>query len=261
MYEISQLQLEQWVSTFLMPLFRVASFMMAMPMIGTQLVPVKVRLSLALAVTVILIPILPTPPVLDGLAFSTYLLIAQQILIGAALGFVVHVMFQVFAVGGQLIANQMGLGFASMTDPANGVSVVVLGQFYLMLSMLLFLAINGHLVMLDVLASSFDVMPVSELRFSAVKFMDIALLGGWMFAAGLLMALPAVTSLLVVNLAFGVMTKAAPQLNIFAIGFPFTMTLGLVITWLSLPGFGGQFDLISNYILEMAASLLKVSNG
>ncbi|WP_277253902.1 flagellar biosynthetic protein FliR, partial [Neptunomonas phycophila] len=133
--------------------------------------------------------------------------------------------------------------------------------FYLMLSMLLFLAINGHLVMLDVLASSFDVMPVSELRFSAVKFMDIALLGGWMFAAGLLMALPAVTSLLVVNLAFGVMTKAAPQLNIFAIGFPFTMTLGLVITWLSLPGFGGQFDLISSYILEMAASLLKVSNG
>jgi flagellar biosynthetic protein FliR len=261
MLDIGLLQLEQWASAFLFPFFRIASFLMAMPMIGTQLVPMRIRLGLALAMTAVLLPVLPVPPVADGLSFQTYILIAQQILIGAVLGFALHIMFQIFAVGGQLIANQMGLGFASMTDPVNGVSVVVLGQFYLMLTMLMFLAMNGHLVMINVVAQSFDILPVTVVNFSAIKFMDIALAGTWMFSGALLMSLPAVTSLLVINLSFGIMTKAAPQLNIFAIGFPFTMVMGLLITWISLSGFLGQFELIADHALGVISQLIEVTDG
>lgn len=258
MLELSQLQLESWVGAFLLPLFRISSFLMAMPILGTQLVSVRIRLGLAILMTAILVPVLPTPPVMDGLSFSTYLLIIEQVLIGSSLGFLLHVMFQVFAVGGQLIANQMGLGFASMTDPANGVSVVVLGQFYLMLTTLLFLAVDGHLVMLNVLAHSFTVLPVDQVDLKAIKLIDIALAGTWMFSGAVIMCLPAVTSLLIINLAFGIMVKAAPQLNIFAIGFPFTMLMGLLITWLSLSGFLGQFDLISAHALQQIEQLLQV---
>ncbi|WP_028471197.1 flagellar biosynthetic protein FliR [Neptunomonas japonica] len=261
MLDIGLLELEQWASSFLFPFFRIASFLMAMPMIGTQLVPMRIRLGLALAMTVVLLPVLPVPPVADGLSFQTYILIAQQIVIGAILGFALHIMFQIFAVGGQLIANQMGLGFASMTDPVNGVSVVVLGQFYLMLTMLMFLAMNGHLVMLNVVTQSFDILPVTVVNFSAIKFMDIALAGTWMFSGALLMSLPAVTSLLVINLSFGIMTKAAPQLNIFAIGFPFTMVMGLLITWISLSGFLGQFEIIADHALGVIGQLIEVSDG
>ncbi|WP_293264136.1 flagellar biosynthetic protein FliR [Neptunomonas sp.] len=261
MLDLDLLHQEQWISTFVFPFFRIASFLMAMPMIGTQLVPMRIRLGLALTMTIILLPVLPTPPIVDGLSFGTYILIAQQIIIGAALGFTLHIMFQIFAVGGQLIANQMGLGFASMTDPVNGVSVVVLGQFYLMLTTLMFLAMNGHLVMFNVIVQSFDVLPVAVVNFTAIKFMDIALAGTWMFSGALLMSLPAVTSLLVINLSFGIMTKAAPQLNIFAIGFPFTMVMGLLITWISLSGFLGQFELIADHALGVIGQLLEVTSG
>lgn len=259
--DFADLRLEYWVSAFFLPFFRVASFFMAMPVIGTRLVSTQIRLGLAIVVTLVLLPILPDPPVLEGLSLETFILVAQQVLVGSALGFTLHVMFQVFAVGGQMIANQMGLGFASMTDPANGVSVVVLGQFYLMMSTLLFLAFDGHLVMINVLVSSFEVLPVSVLQFSSIRFMDIALSGTWMFSGATLMALPAVTSLLVINLSFGIMVKAAPQLNIFAIGFPFTMTMGLFITWLSLSGFLGQFELISDSALKVIASLIEARHG
>jgi len=242
MLQLTSLQLEQWIAQFLLPFFRIASFFMVVPMIGTQLVPARIRLGLALGMTVVLLPTLPEMPLLSGMSLQTYILVAQQILIGTAMAFVIQVLFQVFSLGGQLISSQMGLGFASVSDPANGVSVVVLSQMYLMMVMLLFLAFNGHLVMFEALARSFFVFPVSEGGLPVSGYMALAQSGSWMLASALLMALPAVTALLVIYFAFGVMAKAAPQLNIFAIGFPFTMMVGLVITWVSLEGFLGQYQ-------------------
>jgi flagellar biosynthetic protein FliR len=261
MIDLASLRIDYWVSAFFIPFFRIGAFLMAMPMFGTQLVPMRIRLGLAIFMTLTIVPALPEVPILDGLSLSTYLLIAQQILIGTALGFTLHILFQVYSVGGQLIANQMGLGFASMTDPANGVSVVVLGQFYLMLTTLLFFALDGHLIVFSVLLQSFEVIPTTALSLEAVHLMDIALSGAWMFSGALLMSLPAVTALLVVNMAFGIMTKAAPQLNIFAIGFPLTMTLGLVITWLSLSGFLGQFETVADHALMVIQNLLEPVDG
>ena len=255
-------QLEHWVAVVLWPLFRIAGMFMAMPIIGTQLVPMRIRLGLALAVTMVVVPVLPPLPEVQVFSFGAWLECGKQIFIGAMIGFMLQIMMESFAVGGQLIASQMGLGFASMTDPANGTSVVVLGQFYLMMVMMMFLAMDGHLVMIDILVRSFEVIPVATGSFDMTDLWRVVLAGGWLFSAGLLMALPAVTALLVVNFAFGIMTKAAPQLNIFAIGFPFTMLMGIFIAWAGLEGFLGQYQTISHQVLSLITDVvLEAGNG
>lgn len=255
MLEISISEIEQWVTAFLWPLFRVASFFMAVPLLGSQLLNMRLRLMLAIVVTVVVSPLLPEMPDFDGLNFNSYLIIGQQIIIGALLGFLFQIFYQIFVLGGQMIAMQMGLGFASMTDPANGISVVMLGQFYLTLIMMLFVALNGHLIMIEVIVRSFDVVPVALQALDRMSYWKVVVAGSWMFSAAFLMALPAVTALLVVNMAFGIMSRAAPQLNILAVGFPFTMVLGLFINWVNLGGFLDQYMRISSFVLDYIETL------
>ncbi len=250
MFELSILQIEQWVAAFLWPFTRIASFFMAVPLLGSQLVNARIRLMLAIALTATIAPLLPAMPDFDGLNANSYLIIAQQILVGAMLGFLFQIFYQIFVLGGQMIAMQMGLGFASMTDPTNGISVVMLGQFYLTLIMMIFISLNGHLVMIEVIVRSFDVVPVALQAIEREGYWRIAAAGSWMFSAAMLMALPAVTALLVVNMAFGIMSRAAPQLNILAVGFPFTMVLGLFINWVNLGGFLDQYMRISTFVLD-----------
>lgn len=250
--------LQTLVGIYLLPLFRIGAMLMAMPIIGTRLVPQRVRLSLALGLTILIAPLLPEPPVYDPFNIGTWFVIAREILIGAFIGFTLQLLLEVFIVGGQLISNQMGLGFASMTDPANGASVVALSQFYLILVMLLFMLMDGHLLMIEIITESFYVLPVGKSTISSDAMWLLVLQGSWMMAAGALIALPAVTALLIVNFAFGIMTKAAPQLNIFAIGFPFTMLFGILIVYLSLSGFVGQYDDFARYVLELIASYLRI---
>lgn len=258
---VSLAELEYWVGAFLLPLFRIGSFFMAMPIFGTQMVPVRVRFGLALAVTLILIPVLPEIPVYDGVSLEAWIVVLNQIIIGTLLGFTLQLLFQSYILGAQIIALQSGLGFASMTDPATGVQVVVVAQFYSMMAMLLFLAMNGHLIMIEILAQSFYALPVGMNLFSFDVVMRIVLLVSWVFAAALLMSLPAITALLIINLAFGIMTKAAPQLNIFAIGFPFTMLMGLIMYYINVPIFYDHYVRTSHFILDFIQSMLPSLTG
>ncbi|NLJ12309.1 flagellar biosynthetic protein FliR [Denitrificimonas caeni] len=256
MLELSSTQIAAWISSFLLPLFRIAAVLMVMPIIGTQLVPQRVRLYLALAITLVLMPVLPPMPHVDALSLQSILLIAEQIIIGAMLGFSLQLFFHIFVFAGQLVSMQMGLGFASMMDPATGVSVPVLGQFLLMLVTLLFLAMNGHLVVFEVLAESFVTLPVGQ----TLEVGHYAILVGrlsWVIGAALLLVLPAISALLVINIAFGVMTRAAPQLNIFTIGFPLTLVMGLIIFWISTSDILLQYQNIATDALFMLRSLAQ----
>ena len=188
MLDLSFLQIEQMVGDYLLPFFRIAAFMMSMPLISTQYVPKKIRLILAISFSLVIVPTLPPAPYIEGLSLSNYLLVVEQMLIGVAIGFSLHIMFQIFAIGGQMIANQMGLGFASVNDPANGVSIVVVGQYYMMLSMMLFITMNGHLIMFQTLAQSFSVLPVGVSALDNIKLMDIVNSGTWMFQSAVVMA-------------------------------------------------------------------------
>lgn len=253
MLELTDAQIGGWVNQFLLPLFRVGAFLTSMPVIGTQLVPTRIRLYFTLAITVVLAPALPPMPVVDSLTLPALLLVGEQILIGVMLGFSLQLFFHVFIISGQLLATQMGLAFASMMDPVNGISVPVLGQVLNLLTTLLFLAMNGHLVVLDVLAESFISLPVGS-GVTLNHFWEVAGRLGWVLGAGLLLVLPAVTALLVVNIAFGLMTRAAPQLNIFSIGFPMTLVLGMVIVWI------GMGDILGVYQTLVAEALAWLRN-
>jgi len=227
-------------------LFRIGSFVMVAPIFGTQLVPARVRLAISFALTVLIAPLLGPMPQVDAVSLTALLVILQQVIIGTALGFMMLMLMQLFIVSGQMIAMQMGLGFASMMDPANGVSVPVVSQFFLVGTTLLFLAMNGHLVMLEVLVESFHSWPVSvdilsDDGFSGDIVWTMILRISWLFAAAMMIALPTVTAVLIVNIAFGVMTRAAPQMNIFSLGFPVGLIFGLFIIWVSAKELFPQF--------------------
>jgi flagellar biosynthetic protein FliR len=185
----------------------------------------------------------------------------NQVLIGLAMGFCVVFLFQLFVLAGQMIAMQMGLGFAAIIDPTNGISVTALSQLYLILVTLLFLAMNGHLVMFEVVVESFWLLPVSAGPLADLSWWTIASRISWMFASALTIALPVVTSLFIVTVAFGVMTRAAPQMNIFAIGFPLNIMFGLLVFWISLSGILPPFTQFTELTFEFMRSVIVPESG
>lgn len=250
-------QLLDWVSGLLLPLFRISGMLMTMMVIGTQSVPARIRMGLALALTLMVLPVLPPMPKVELLSLPGFYLVIQESLIGIILGFITRMLFQIFVVGGQLVAMQTGLGFASLVDPVNGLSVPVVGQIYLMLSTLLFLIFNGHVFMIELVVHSFTSLPVGE-GISLPNIQAVIAWGQALFGGALMMALAAALSLLMINLSFGVMTRAAPQLNLFSLGFPITMVTGLIIIWLTLAGFVSHFE---TYYRDSVDLLCQMVNG
>ncbi len=245
MIELTDAMIASWVSHFMWPFIRLSSFFIIVPVLGSRLVPARIRISLSFVITLTIYPLLPDMPIIEALDVQTMLLIFEQIIIGSTLGFLVFVMLQIFILAGQTISMQMGLGFASMVDPANGVSVAVLSQWYQALVTLVYLAINGHLLTLEVVVESFYTLPIGQGLFTTDSWMMLALFGSWLFKASLMLALPAISALLLVNISFGIMTRAAPQLNVFALGFPVTMMGGLVVVWVS---YSAAADLVIQYL-------------
>lgn len=239
---ITTAQLSAWLGDFLWPLMRVAMLFSVAPVFGGRLVPRRVRLVLAVMVTWVLVPVIPPAPAVDPLSAVGVLITVQQLLIGLVMGLMLQLVFTALMIGGQVVAMGMGLGFAAMADPQNGVQVPVVGQYYTTLATLLFLVMDGHLLLIGVLADSFHSMPVAVDGLSRQTLLEVALWGARMFAGGMLIAIPAVTALLLTNMAFGVITRSAPQINIFGVGFPMTLTLGFVIIYFTVPALLPQFS-------------------
>lgn len=255
---ISLLQMTTFISELLFNTLRVAGFFMVVPIFGNQLVPPRVRIALSMAVGLALTPVMGDVPNLTEFDLGTMTDLMLQILMAIGLGFTAVIFFQLFVVAGQFIGMQMGLGFAAMVDPGNGVSVTVWSQFFLMLVTLSFLVLNGHLVLFEILVSGFKMFP-SGMELGMGEFAGrIVQLGGWMFAGGMLLAIPAVISLLIVNMSFGVMNRSAPQLNVFSLGFPFSLLFGLVIIWFLLHGWADQFHRLATDFLEIVSGITQV---
>jgi len=220
---------------FLLPFIRLGALFVAAPFFGAVTVPVRVRIILAIAVTVILLPLLGDTGTVELVSAEGMLLILQQVAVGLGMGLVLQFVVAAVVMAGHAVATAMGLSFASSVDPQNGTQVTVLGQFYLILSTLFFLAIDGHLRLLELLAMSFDVFPVMSFVLDAAFFSEVVLYSAQIFVTGTLLALPVMVGVLLINIGFGVMTRAAPQLNIFSIGFPMSLLGGFVLMLLSLP--------------------------
>jgi flagellar biosynthetic protein FliR len=235
MISFTEAQLSQWLADFFWPLTRVSAMLMAAPVFSVRQVPLRVRLLLAVLITLLVQPILPPAPAVPVISVDGLTIAAQQVLIGIALGFLLQMAFQALVFGGQVMAYSMGLGFAHMMDPANGVQVPVVSQFWLILAMLAFLLTNGHLLLIAALVDTFSVVPIAADGLGRAGLMELLSWASRMFAAGLLMTMPVVIALLLVNIGMGIVSRAAPQLNIFAVGFPVTLMMGFILIWVTLP--------------------------
>jgi flagellar biosynthetic protein FliR len=185
----------------------------------------------------------------------------QQLIIGLSIGFISTMVLETFVVAGQVVAMQTGLGFATMVDPINGINVPAVGQFYLILATLLFLAFDGHLNMIQMVVMSFQAFPIGEAWWTPEQIKSIATWSAWMFIAATTLSLAPIVSLLIINLAFGVMTKAAPQLNIFTIGFSFAQIGGLIIIWLTMDNFTNHFGHQWQRAQQLMCNLLNLCPG
>jgi flagellar biosynthetic protein FliR len=235
MITLASSEIMSWVGAFMWPLFRIAALVGAAPVFGARTIPVTVKMVIAIVLTMIIAPILPPPPAVDPLSGEAVLIVMNQILIGGAMGLALQLVFAMFVVGGQIIAFQMGLGFASMVDPSSGTQVPVISQFYVIILTLTFLALDGHLVFVEVIADSFRTLPVGVNGLTRDGLWALVTWGGHMYAGAVQIALPAIASLLLINLTFGIVTRSAPQFNIFSIGFPVTMVAGFFIMLVTLP--------------------------
>lgn len=220
-----------------------AAFVVA-PIFGAVGVPLQVRVGLSGAIAVLVLgthAIAPPPTVF---AVATFLSVAAEALVGFALGFVLQIAFAAPLVASEVIGGAMGLGFASAIDPQNGRSSPALGQFFSILLTLLFLSVDGHLVLVDLLVRSYTALPPGAAWLDAGHLRAIAFFGGYAFLAGLLLALPVGFLLLCLNLVVGMMSRAAPSLNLFAVGLPASLAVGVVAIAVAFPAMGDYMQVI-----------------
>lgn len=210
---------------------RIGAMFSAMPTMGSKVVPKRIRALLAVTLTVAVAPMLPQPESIPLFSFESYLIIGQQIIIGLAMGFVIVLFLQAFMMFGHLIGMQTSLGFAEMVDPSNGQQVAAVANTFYILAVLLFFIFDGHLTMIKMVFHSFETLPVGMSGLMPSDYKALVDWSSFIFSSGLSMALSGLVALLLINFSFGVMTRAAPQLNLFTIGFPITMLSGIFILW------------------------------
>ena len=234
MISITTTQIDAWIVAFAYPLVRILAFIAAAPMWSTAGIPRRTRVILGLCVTIALLPALPTMPAVAPGSLTGLWILAQQMLIGIGMGFAARIVFSAVDMAGEFIGAQMGLGFATAYDPLSSSQTPVISEFLSLIGLLLFLSLNGHLIYIATLAQSFYAIPVSANPLGAASWLNLVELGSKIFSAGLLLALPVVIALMITNIALAVLTRAAPQLNIFALGFPLTLTGGFVALAISM---------------------------
>jgi len=250
-------QIEGWVAQGFYPFVRVGACLMVAPMFGARFVPTRTRVLLAAAITALVVPLIPDP----GIApFSPqgFVVVVQQLLIGVALGFALQVVFDAMGLAGQLLANSMGLSFAFNVDPLRGSSTAALGQLYIILATLTFLSLGGHLAIIELLVHGFTTLPVGTEGLGREGLWAMVLWGGTLFSGAISVALPGVTALLIVNLAFGVVSRAAPSLNLFAVGFPISLVVGLLVV---LAGIGPLQEAVAQLMAQGFAFVRGLVGG
>jgi flagellar biosynthetic protein FliR len=242
MFQFTDTQLLGWLAAVAYPFVRIAALIGTAPILGDPSVPRAVRIGLAIFVTIVVAPGVQAVPHVALLSGDGFLLIGRQLLIGAAMGFAIRLSFAAIEYAGDLIGLQMGLGFATLVNPETNDQSPLIGSLLNYFAMLAFLVANGPLMMIAGVAESFDAMPIAAAGGLLDDWKMLVMSGASVFGLALHMALPVVAALLVTNVALGVMTRAAPQLNLFSIGFPITIAVGMVVLVASLPVLLGLSD-------------------
>lgn len=235
MISFSEAQLVAWLSPVVWPFLRVLALFTAAPVLSSRAFPIRARIALAFFVAVAAQPSLAALPVISITGPGALGAVFQQVGVGLAIGFVVRVVFAAVELGGEVIGFQMGLSFASFFEPSLNTQSSAVARFYGQMAMFMFIVMNGHLLVLMAVVKSFEAFPVDQNFLEALKSMKVIDLGVDLFSSGLWIALPLVGMLMFANMALGIVSRVAPQMNIYAIGFPVTLAVGLVGMAVTLP--------------------------
>ncbi len=244
--------------TFLWPMLRISALLLAAPLFSLDALTLRIRIMLALVVTFFVYPMVEWP-VIDPISANGLLQIVNQLFIGAMMGLMLQIAVAAIVVAGQTIAASMGLSMASMVDPNIG-NVPVISQFLVILGTLIFLGFGGHVIMISMIVDSFRTVPIGQFILGQVAFGKVVAWSGMMFLGGVLLALPVMVSLLFINIGLGIVTRAAPTLNIFSVGFPASIAAGFIVLILSLESIGGRMQWLWMQAFSHAKDLVGLVN-
>ncbi|CAN5445770.1 flagellar biosynthetic protein FliR [soil metagenome] len=219
------------------PFVRIMALFAASPVLSTRGVPNRFKVLMALALAAVVAPSIDVSGAGDFLAT-----LLQQIFVGVVVGFAMRIVFGAIEFAVDLAGLQIGIGFATFVDPVNNRPTPIIGSFYSVLATLIFLGLDGHLMLIAQLIDSFEVVPVSPHATGGFDLLSIAGWGAELFRLGFTLALPIITSILICNFALGIMARVAPQLSIFSVGFSMMMIAGLLMIWLTLPYLGAPLQ-------------------
>lgn len=236
MIDINLDLLYSWINAFLWPFIRILAVIGAAPVFGESSIPVRLKVAYAALITVVVAPAIgPMPDIPTG-SYTSFLIVMHQIIIGVAMGLVMRIAFAAVQTAGEFIGLQMGLSFASFFDPATGANTAVLSRIMNVVAVLLFLALNGHLILIANLANTFHILPITAEP--SLNPNGWGILFEWssqVMIAGMLLALPLIIILLTISLSMGILNRTAQQLSVFAVGFPVSLMTGLVLLAIVLP--------------------------
>lgn len=238
------------------PFCRSLAMFSAMPVIGDNMVPVTIRMLLSLVLAFVMLPVVQPSVQIDAFSLLGILATAEQALVGFAIGLAFHLTMAIVMVLGYLISSQMGLSMATMNDPMNGSSSDVVSSLLYMLCIIVFFAVDGHIVAINVLGESFRAWPVGS-GFHLLALQSLALNVAWVFSAALVLAIPVVFSTLIVQIGFGFLNRVAPSLNLFSLGFSLVTIFGLMMLMQIVRFVPEHYIRITARVLEMLRQAMK----
>lgn len=242
MIDVNSEQLYHWLALFIWPFFRIIGYAMVAPLLGQAAIPVRAKIGFSVALSIIVAPLLPSVPTTPIMSLAGIGLVVEQIIIGVAMGLCMKMAFSAVQAAGEYIGMQMGIGFATQYSADTGANSVIISRLFDILAILMFLAVDGHLFMLQILVNTFTQLPIGNFEFNPDAWKMIAVYAKTIFTSGLLLALPLITALLLMNLAMGILNRSAPQLTIFSVGFPLTLMVGLVLLMVMMKNLGPFMD-------------------
>lgn len=258
MLSFTTTELYAWIGGLLWPLTRILGLVAAAPVFGNSGVPMLIKTTLGVTLAAIVAPTLPPVPVVDPTSWAGILILAQELLVGMAMGFSMRLVFAAVEFAGEVASSSMGLGFATFFDPSSAGRSSAISQFLALVATMAFLAMNAHLVLVEALVESFFTLPISTTPMSLTAPLEMVRWGGRIFSAGLQLAMPIIAALLITNIALAILTRAAPQLNLFGIGFPITLGAGFLVISLTLPYLGTPLQNLFNQGVEAGRRIPRV---
>jgi len=255
MISFTTTQLYAWIGGLLWPLTRMVA---VAPVFGNTAIPMLIKTTLGVLLASIVAPTLPAVPVVDPTSWAGLLIVAQELLIGMSMGFAMRLVFAAIEFAGEVASSTMGFSFASFFDPTTAGRSSAISQFLALVATMAFLAMNAHLVLIEALVESFFTLPISGTPMSLSAPLEMVRWGSRIFSAGLQIAMPIVATMLITNVALAILTRAAPQLNLFGIGFPITLGAGFLVISLLLPYLGTPLQNLFNQGVEAGRRIPRV---